>query len=1205
CELTYIAQRAIGNSDHTYRTLAPIVIKNIKRAQELVLAGQSLAIEAGEDLSQLLPPEPEPEVISDEATLTDFFADLDVFSDLTTAESVEAEITQASEPAAEPELAFSFFDGDEAEESVTSDDWLTNELSNHDNLNTPLFTTEEELDLGLTLNFDAVTSDSDQAEADASGFDLLDQLGQLDGNSLASSSSDRHGPEVGTAELNSLADLFEGEMPDLGLTWQEERVLQERGEESLPTSFGKEGASDFSDLFFDGDGSEDLVLDEGDDDDLSGLLDAAAFQATRPAEVSDSVPEINSQTSDPIADLGIADLDMTDLDMADLGMEDLGMEDLGMEDLATLPESIDPAIEPADDLFLFLDQNTDLSDTHPVAINETSSENRGVLQNLDDLFAGIEIDEFAAEQPAHSSAPSQTAADDFDALFGNSTAEVTSPPDVDLADLWAPAHEAAVAPPAVQLTPTPDQAPIHDQDFADLWAEESQPAAPDVEPSSLADDAIEANSEIEPFDLFADVADNLEGDLEGIEISLEEASEADLDAIFASEEAESEPEGERAGLEDWFSTPAVESISPAVEAEADAAELDLMDLNFEAEQPENEQVAASADLTFDFDLEGSEATAFNTLAEQPDELALPPSDFESVLAAEVDLDSLLESNDTEATTSLDLDAELDSELDSDLNSNLESSLESNLELELPATETGLESELDAELNGDFSLDDRTIALSLEDELAASDQASEASDLLDDFDLFALGDSEAITAIDDVEADGIQIDEIQTDEIQTDEIESLTALEFAETGEEFGSAESDSANAELDSLELDALELDALELDALELDSLESPSLTQAEAPSDDEFANLESMLGEAEFGEAEFGEAENFLSTPESSAATPEADEFADLEALLLSEPPAPSENIATDEFADLEALLGSEPVSEPVPTAPAATPVAPAISEDEFGDLEALLQEADQKLGVGSSPARGGSSTAARRPTRRNVIADQTMRVSVKHLDNLNNLVGELVVNRNSLEQTQERLRQFLDNLLYQVQQLGDVGQRMRDLYERSLLESSLLSSRRSYNLTGSSLMSSNSQANHATGVSFDALEMDRFTGFHTLSQEMIELIVRVRESASDIDFVVEESDQVTRNFRQITTQLQEGLTRSRMVPFSQMADRLPRGVRDNAIKYGKQAELLIEGRDTLIDKMIVEQLYDPMTHLVNNAIAHGIETPEERIAAGKSPTG
>jgi CheY-like chemotaxis protein len=76
-------------------------------------------------------------------------------------------------------------------------------------------------------------------------------------------------------------------------------------------------------------------------------------------------------------------------------------------------------------------------------------------------------------------------------------------------------------------------------------------------------------------------------------------------------------------------------------------------------------------------------------------------------------------------------------------------------------------------------------------------------------------------------------------------------------------------------------------------------------------------------------------------------------------------------------------------------------------------------------------------------------------------------------------------------------------------------------------------------------------------------------------------------------------------MVPFAQTADRLPRAVRDIAMKCGKQAELVIEGRETLIDKMILEQLYDPMTHLVNNAITHGIESPDIRGAGGKTAAG
>ncbi|MBD2356985.1 response regulator [Tolypothrix sp. FACHB-123] len=337
-------------------------------------------------------------------------------------------------------------------------------------------------------------------------------------------------------------------------------------------------------------------------------------------------------------------------------------------------------------------------------------------------------------------------------------------------------------------------------------------------------------------------------------------------------------------------------------------------------------------------------------------------------------------------------------------------------------------------------------------------------------------------------------------------------------------------------------------------------------------------------------------------------DEFADLETLLKEEFASP---IPDEDFAALEALLDTEKDDN---SSVAAAPVypqklqpttannssntvsAPEI-EDEFGDLEKLLAEADQT--ISHSPSTKANTGKNPRPsTRRAARFEETMKVPVKQLDDMSNLVGELVVNRNTLEQDQERLRQSLDNLLVQVQQLSDVGARMQELYERSLLEASLLASRKNKEV-GAPSPDSNSDRG------FSELEMDRFTPFHTLSQEMIEMIVRVRESASDIDFVTEETERVARQFRQVTTQLQEGLTRARMVPFSQAIDRLRRGVRDNAIKYGKQVELVIEGGDTLIDKMILDHLTDPLTHMLNNAIAHGIETPQVRQASSKKPVG
>ena len=325
-----------------------------------------------------------------------------------------------------------------------------------------------------------------------------------------------------------------------------------------------------------------------------------------------------------------------------------------------------------------------------------------------------------------------------------------------------------------------------------------------------------------------------------------------------------------------------------------------------------------------------------------------------------------------------------------------------------------------------------------------------------------------------------------------------------------------------------------------------------------------------------------------------------DLETLFDEETSADfSEDLFDTEAEQEEFSVQASPV---IPCSPAPES-APSTPSGSFCDLEKLLDEEADKT-VNDSPTVKPNTQQATATNLRRPAFEQTMRVPVKHLDNISNLVGELVVNRNSLEQGQEKLRQFLDNLLHQVQQLSDLGYRMHELYELSLLEASLITTRQGHQ-SASPSDTAPSREPDAAGMNFDALEMDRFTRFHTISQEMLELIVRVRESSSDIEFITDETEQVARQFQQVTTHLQEGLTRSRMVPFALIADRLPRAVRDITLKYGKQAELHIEGQETLIDKMLLEQLYDPITHLVNNAITHGIETPQERSASFKSPVG
>jgi two-component system chemotaxis sensor kinase CheA len=103
----------------------------------------------------------------------------------------------------------------------------------------------------------------------------------------------------------------------------------------------------------------------------------------------------------------------------------------------------------------------------------------------------------------------------------------------------------------------------------------------------------------------------------------------------------------------------------------------------------------------------------------------------------------------------------------------------------------------------------------------------------------------------------------------------------------------------------------------------------------------------------------------------------------------------------------------------------------------------------------------------------------------------------------------------------------------------------------------------------------------------------------------IAEELQGVTERVSRIVSQLQEALTRTRMVPLNVVFARFPRLVRELARSMNKRVQLKIEGEDTEIDRALVEKLNECLVHLIRNAIDHGIEPPDERTAAGKPPEG
>lgn len=89
------------------------------------------------------------------------------------------------------------------------------------------------------------------------------------------------------------------------------------------------------------------------------------------------------------------------------------------------------------------------------------------------------------------------------------------------------------------------------------------------------------------------------------------------------------------------------------------------------------------------------------------------------------------------------------------------------------------------------------------------------------------------------------------------------------------------------------------------------------------------------------------------------------------------------------------------------------------------------------------------------------------------------------------------------------------------------------------------------------------------------------------------------------LTSELQEEVMKTRMQPISSVFDKFPRVVRDVATARGKQVRVEMEGKETELDRSLLEAIKDPLTHIVRNSVDHGIETPERRIAAGKCPEG
>lgn len=133
------------------------------------------------------------------------------------------------------------------------------------------------------------------------------------------------------------------------------------------------------------------------------------------------------------------------------------------------------------------------------------------------------------------------------------------------------------------------------------------------------------------------------------------------------------------------------------------------------------------------------------------------------------------------------------------------------------------------------------------------------------------------------------------------------------------------------------------------------------------------------------------------------------------------------------------------------------------------------------------------------------------------------------------------------------------------------------------------------------------------TLMNLVAELVIdRTRIAQIESNLLLEyENEELVQNLGEtaahigrVVTELQEHIMKVRLLPVEQVFNRFPRMVRDIAHKAGKEIDFILQGQETELDRSILEEIVDPLTHLLRNAVDHGVETPEERVAAGKPRT-
>ncbi len=219
--------------------------------------------------------------------------------------------------------------------------------------------------------------------------------------------------------------------------------------------------------------------------------------------------------------------------------------------------------------------------------------------------------------------------------------------------------------------------------------------------------------------------------------------------------------------------------------------------------------------------------------------------------------------------------------------------------------------------------------------------------------------------------------------------------------------------------------------------------------------------------------------------------------------------------------------------------------------------------------------------------IAADMVKVSAELLDDLVNLAGETSIFRGRIEQQVNDARVALSEMETTIE-------RMRDQLRRLDTETQ-----------GRILSRQQVEAERLGYEEFDPLEMDRHSQLQQLSRALFESASDLLDLKETLDRRNHDAENLLQQQGRINTELQEGLMRTRMVPFERMLPRLKRIVRQVSSELGKDVEFIVGNAEGEMDRNVLERMAAPLEHMLRNAVDHGLEAAEVRVAAGKPAQG